>query len=160
MAISCSRRVSTRATNPLKWAALSGMLGKVALAFLALTLCFSAPAVAQKKPKLEKTFSDWLNRDVVYIITKDERDDFLKLTTDEARDKFIEQFWEIRNPDPGSPTNSYKDDIYKRIAFTNARFGIARIAVVPTSPSANPSKNRSSATPATCIPSRSGSTAT
>jgi GWxTD domain-containing protein len=124
MAISCSRRASTRATNPRKWAALSGILGKVALTFLALTVCFSAPAVAQKKPKLEKTFSDWLNRDVVYIITKDERDDFLKLTTDEARDKFIEQFWEIRNPDPGSPTNSYKDDIYKRIAFTNARFGI------------------------------------
>ena len=85
---------------------------------------FLRAAVAQKKPKLDKTFKDWIERDVVYIITKEERDEFLKLPTDEARDKFIQQFWEIRNPDPGSATNSYKDEIYKRIAFANARFGI------------------------------------
>jgi GWxTD domain-containing protein len=99
------------------------LLLRAALLCLASTLCFSA-AVAQKKPKLDKTFKDWLERDVVYIITKEERDEFLKLPSDEARDKFIQQFWEIRNPDPGSPTNSYKDEIYKRIAFANARFGI------------------------------------
>jgi GWxTD domain-containing protein len=60
----------------------------------------------------------------VYIITKEERDDFLKLPSDEARDKFISDFWEIRNPSPGSPSNAYKDEIYRRIAFANARFGI------------------------------------
>jgi len=79
---------------------------------------------AQKKQKLEKNYRDWLERDVAYIITKDERDTFLKLATDEAREKFIETFWEIRNPSPGSPTNSYKDEIYQRIAFADARFGI------------------------------------
>jgi len=79
---------------------------------------------AQKKQKLEKNYRDWLERDVVYIITKDERDAFLKLTTDDAREKFIETFWEIRDPSPGSPTNTYKDEIYQRIAFADARFGI------------------------------------
>src|SRR4029077_8885030 len=64
----------------------------------------------------------WLERDVVYIITKDERDEFQRLNSDEARDKFIADFWEVRNPDPGSPTNSYKDEIYRRIAFANTRF--------------------------------------
>jgi GWxTD domain-containing protein len=78
----------------------------------------------QKKQKLEKNYRDWLEHDVAYIITKDERDTFLRLTTDEARDKFIADFWEIRNPNPGSPSNSYKDEIYERIAFANARFGI------------------------------------
>ena len=82
-------------------------------------ICFG-----QKKQKLEKNYRDWLERDVAYIITKDERDTFLKLATDEAREKFIETFWEIRNPSPGSPTNSYKDEIYQRIAFADARFGI------------------------------------
>jgi GWxTD domain-containing protein len=82
-------------------------------------LCF-----AQKKQKLEKNYRDWLERDVAYIITKDERDTFLKLTTDDAREKFIETFWEIRNPSPGSPANSYKDEIYQRIAFADARFGV------------------------------------
>jgi GWxTD domain-containing protein len=94
------------------------------LLFLALTLCFSGVAFAQKKPKLDKSFKEFIERDAVYIITKEERDEFLKLPSDEARDKFIQQFWEIRNPDPGSPTNTYKDEIYKRIAFANARFGI------------------------------------
>jgi len=78
---------------------------------------------AQKKPKLEKSYHEWLERDVTYIITKDERDEFLRLTTDEARDKFISDFWEIRNPESGAPGNSYKDEIYRRIAFANARFG-------------------------------------
>jgi GWxTD domain-containing protein len=88
-------------------------------------LNFSAStACAQGKQKLDKNYKNWLERDVVYIINKDERDEFLRLTTNDARDKFIEQFWEVRNPEPGSPTNSYKDEIYRRIAFANARFGI------------------------------------
>jgi len=84
----------------------------------------SGIGLAQKKQKLQKNYRNWLERDVTYIITKDERDAFLKLTTDEAREKFIETFWEIRNPSPGSPANTYKDEIYQRIAFADARFGI------------------------------------
>src|SRR5947208_9518965 len=90
----------------------------------AILFAHSGIGFAQKKQKLDKNFRDWLERDVAYIITKDERDAFLKLTTDEAREKFIESFWEIRNPSPGSPTNTYKDEIYQRIAFADARFGI------------------------------------
>src|SRR6185437_1577550 len=44
--------------------------------------------------------------------------------SDDARDKFIEHFWAIRNPVPGSDVNTYKDDIYQRIAYANAHFGI------------------------------------
>ena len=90
----------------------------------AALFAFSGTAWGQKRQKLEKNYRDWLEHDVVYIITKDERDDFLKLATNDARDKFIETFWEIRNPSPGSPANSYKDEIYQRIAFADARFGI------------------------------------
>src|SRR6266705_5701829 len=92
--------------------------------FAAMLFAFSGICFGQKKQKLEKNYRDWLERDVAYIITKDERDAFLKLTTDEAREKFIETFWEIRNPSPGSPANTYKDEIYERIAFADARFGI------------------------------------
>src|SRR2546430_169579 len=96
-----------------------GIILLAAILFACSAICW-----AQKKQKLEKNHRDWLERDVAYIITKDERDAFLKLTTDEAREKFIETFWEIRNPSPGSPTNTYKDEIYQRIAFADARFGI------------------------------------
>src|SRR5260370_18648855 len=87
-------------------------------------LSFSGLCLGQRKQKLEKNYRDWLERDAAYIITKDERDAFLRLTTDDARDKFIENFWEIRNPTPGAPTNSYKEEIYQRIAFADARFGV------------------------------------
>ena len=97
---------------------------RVSVFLAAILFACSGICLGQKKQKLEKNYRDWLERDVAYIITKDERDTFLKLTTDEAREKFIETFWEIRNPSPGSPANSYKDEIYQRIAFADARFGI------------------------------------
>src|SRR6266576_348689 len=104
---------------------LFGVVSRRGITLLAaLLLACSGICLAQKKQKLEKNHRDWLERYVAYIITKDERDAFLKLTTDEAREKFIETFWEIRNPSPGSPANSYKDEIYQRIAFADARFGI------------------------------------
>src|SRR2546430_1745282 len=90
----------------------------------AILFAHSGIGFAQKKQKLDKNFRDWLERDVAYIITTDERDAFLKLTSDEAREKFIETFWEIRNPSPGSPTNTFKDEVYQRIAFADARFGV------------------------------------
>jgi len=79
---------------------------------------------SSKNEKLPKFYGDWLNRDVVYIITRDEKKTFLQLSSDGERDKFIDQFWEIRNPNPGSPINPYKDEIYARIAYANAHFGI------------------------------------
>lgn len=94
---------------------------------LVLVLVFAsgvAQAGSKKKEKLPKYYSDWLNRDVAYIVTKEERESFVQLTSDEARDNFIERFWAIRNPAPGSPANTYKDEIYRRIAYANAHFSI------------------------------------
>jgi len=99
-----------------------GISARALLLFLTLFLLPGA-CLAQKKTKLEKSYRQWLEQDVVYIITKEERDDFVNLPSDAARDKFIADFWEVRNPNPGSPINEYKDEIYRRITFANARFG-------------------------------------
>jgi GWxTD domain-containing protein len=90
---------------------------------LILTLAATNTFAGQGNPRLEKRYKDWLEHDVVYIITKDERDRFSRLASDEARDKFIKDFWEVRNPIPGSEINTYKEEIYKRIAFADSRFG-------------------------------------
>ncbi len=98
----------------------------IALFFgLAWSLVAAPPVRAQKvsEKNLPKMYREWLDRDVAYFITKEERDTFLRLQTDDARDKFIDKFWEIRNPDPGSPSNSFKDDVYIRIAYADANFG-------------------------------------
>ncbi len=94
------------------------------VAALFIAFLFGGSAVrADNLKNLPKEYRDWLERDVAYIITNEERAAFLKLTSNDQRDKFIEQFWEIRNPTPGSPDNTYKDEIYQRIAYANERFG-------------------------------------
>lgn len=72
--------------------------------------------------ELDPQYQKWLNEDVVYIITPEERSAFLHLSTNEERDQFIEAFWARRNPDPDSPENTYKEDIYRRIAYANEHY--------------------------------------
>ncbi len=67
-------------------------------------------------------FKKWLNEDVVYVISPQERDVFEKLTTPEEREQFIEQFWYRRDPEPRTAANEFKDEHYRRIAYANERF--------------------------------------
>src|SRR5450631_3496841 len=97
--------------------------GVALLVIAGLFFSAAAPLAFAQKQKLEKSYKEWLERDVAYLISRDERNAFLKLKTDDARDQFIQNFWELRNPTPGSPTNTYKDEIYERIAYANAHFG-------------------------------------
>jgi GWxTD domain-containing protein len=62
---------------------------------------------------------------VVYFISADERRAFNRLRTDDERQAFIEQFWLRRDPTPGTPENEFKEEMYRRIAFTNDRFSAA-----------------------------------
>ncbi len=81
-----------------------------------LLLCSSA-ALAARHPQLPPTYDHWLNQEVNYLITNQERASFLALTTDRDRDAFIETFWVIRNPDPNSPSNTVKDEHYRRLEY-------------------------------------------
>jgi GWxTD domain-containing protein len=69
-----------------------------------------------------KYYRKWLSEDVDYIITDEERAVFKDLKTDEEREKFIEQFWERRNPDPRASYNEFKEEHYRRIAYANERY--------------------------------------
>jgi GWxTD domain-containing protein len=64
----------------------------------------------------------WLDEDVVYIVTFQERAAFRNLKTEAEREHFIEQFWLIRDPTPGTPENEMKVEHYRRIAYANQRF--------------------------------------
>jgi GWxTD domain-containing protein len=72
--------------------------------------------------ELETPYRKWLNEDVVYIITEGERATFAALQTDEERERFIEQFWLWRDPTPSTRENEFKEEHYRRIAYSNERF--------------------------------------
>ena len=83
----------------------------------------------QQKQKARKTlkelddqYKQWLNEDVVYIISPEERNAFLQLDTNEEREQFIEQFWLRRSSNPDLPDNDFKEEHYRRIAYANEHF--------------------------------------
>jgi GWxTD domain-containing protein len=79
-------------------------------------------AALQREEEARDYFHKWLTQDVVYIITPEERDVFLSLTTIEEKENFIESFWHRRDPDPRTGINEFKEEHYRRIAYANERF--------------------------------------
>lgn len=78
------------------------------------------------KQELHGVYKTWLDQDVVWIITDQEREAFKHLSNDEERDAFIENFWQRRNPTPDSPENEYRDEHYRRIAYANEHFAAGK----------------------------------
>jgi GWxTD domain-containing protein len=74
------------------------------------------------KQELSKTYKKWLDEDVVWIITDEERAAFKQLSNDEERDNFIEAFWQRRDPTPDTEENEFKEEHYRRIAYANEHF--------------------------------------
>src|SRR5580693_1684729 len=74
------------------------------------------------KQELSKTYKKWLDEDVVYIISDDERKAFKQLSNDEERDQFIEAFWQRRDPTPDTEENEFKEEHYRRIEYANEHF--------------------------------------
>jgi len=74
------------------------------------------------KKELKGEYRKWLDEDVRWIISDDERKAFMQLSNDEERDQFIEAFWQRRNPNPDSEENEFKEDHYARIAYANDHF--------------------------------------
>src|SRR5215470_14600718 len=74
------------------------------------------------KQELSKPYKKWLEEDVTYIITDEERAAFKQLSNDEERDNFIEAFWQRRDPTPDTEENEYKEEHYQRIAYANEHF--------------------------------------
>ncbi|HEY7390467.1 MAG TPA: GWxTD domain-containing protein [Bryobacteraceae bacterium] len=76
----------------------------------------------QLRKELETPYKKWLNEDVAYIITDEERAAFKRLQTDEEREQFIEQFWLRRDPTPDTVENEFKEEHYRRIQYANDHF--------------------------------------
>ena len=78
------------------------------------------------RQELKGPYKKWANEDVRWIITDQEMKAFKSLSNDEERDAFIEQFWQRRNPDPESPENTFRDEHYRRIEYSNEHFAAGK----------------------------------
>ncbi len=72
--------------------------------------------------ELDSQYKKWLNEEVGYILADEERSAFLRLSNNEEREQFIEQFWLRRDPTPDTVENEFKEEHYRRIAYANERF--------------------------------------
>ncbi len=89
----------------------------------AYSVCFAQDAgQAAREEESKDHYRQWLKQDVVYIISPEEKSVFEKLTTDEEKEQFIEQFWHRRDPDPRTAGNEFKEEHYRRIAYANDKF--------------------------------------
>jgi len=75
---------------------------------------------------LKGPYKTWLNEEVPYIISDDERRAFMTLANDEEREAFIENFWQRRNPDPDSEENSFREEHYRRIQYANDHYAAGK----------------------------------
>jgi len=80
---------------------------------------FQEAKKAGKLPALAEGYRKWLDEEVLYIISENEKDVFRSLRTDAERDSFIKMFWKRRDPTPETPVNEFREEHYRRIAFAN-----------------------------------------
>jgi GWxTD domain-containing protein len=114
---------------------------RIALFLIVTLLASSFPAFAQddkeskkrqkeqeqrrkrgEEERYKSVYKRWLDEDVRWIITDEERKTFNALKNDEEREQFIEQFWLRRDPDPDTDTNEYREEYYQRIAYANEKY--------------------------------------
>src|SRR5438270_10487662 len=81
-----------------------------------------AHAQTHLTPNYGVIYRKWLDEEVRYIISDEERSEFNQTVTDQQRDGFVEKFWERRNPNPGSPENKLKEEHYRRLGYSNQHF--------------------------------------
>ena len=98
------------------------MIHLIGVFLILSTLSFSVQSKKALKD-LSPVYRNWLEEEVVYIITPKEKEVFLQLETDRERNLFMEAFWRYRDPNPNTPENEFKEEHYSRIKYANQWFG-------------------------------------
>jgi len=99
-------------------------MARVLFAF-GLGLVVTAAAARDDTPT---EYERWLTEEVVHVIAAEERAAFLTLDDDRLRTAFVDQFWAVRDPTPGTARNERRDEHYQRIEDADRLFGNRRRA--------------------------------
>lgn len=93
---------------------------RLGIIFLGLSLSINSfpPLVSAKKDK----YKIWLNEEVYWIITKEEKEAYKKLKSNKVKEKFIALFWAKRDPTLLTEKNEFKEAYYSRLNYVNLKF--------------------------------------
>jgi GWxTD domain-containing protein len=72
--------------------------------------------------RIPEIYRKWLAEDVVWLLKPGESESFLALESNAARDAFVNRFWDKRDPTPTDGVNEFKQEWYRRIAYSNEHF--------------------------------------
>ncbi len=92
------------------------------LVFVSMGLGFEWPFQEKKKTEMPAKYKKWLEDEVLYIISDNEREVFENLRTDQEREDFIQAFWRRRDPTPGTPFNEFREEHYRRLEYADKHF--------------------------------------
>jgi GWxTD domain-containing protein len=92
------------------------------LAFVAL-LTTALSISDERIERLPEIHRNWLEKEVVYIISDVEKEAFLRLESEEERAAFVDVFWRKRDLNPATSDNEYRTEHYRRLDYANEFFG-------------------------------------
>ena len=101
----------------------SGLIRFIPL-FLISILLVTALGCSKDYWLLKKISTEYQDsfRKLKFLITKEEKREFLNLSTDEEREEFFKQFWAKRDPDPETIENEFRDEYMSRISMADHLF--------------------------------------
>ena len=101
----------------------SGLIRFIPL-FLISILLVTALGCSKDYWLLKKISTEYQDsfRKLKFLITKEEKREFLNLSTDEEREEFFKQFWAKRDPDPETIENEFRDEYLSRISRADHLF--------------------------------------
>jgi GWxTD domain-containing protein len=91
--------------------------------FALLVFVIGFVAVSPVEAQLSAEFADWDEGPEGFLLTKKEKKEWAKITTDQAAEQFIELFWARRNPDLASSYNRFKAEFEAKVRFADENFG-------------------------------------
>jgi GWxTD domain-containing protein len=91
----------------------------------AVDLAATPAAGALNNPFLGLDWSSWLVGPISVLATAEEEQAYLALRDDAAAERFVEGFWQRRDPDPATPGNPRRELFEERVPEADRRFSEA-----------------------------------
>ena len=96
---------------------------------LVVLFCFTLAVlfVPVADAQLSGDYADWVEGPERFLLTKKEKKEWAKISTDAAAEHFIALFWAKRNPEPNNPFNAFGAEFEAKVRFADQNFGFGKI---------------------------------